>query len=92
MEKPLESLYIARGNAETATMGNPVMIVGHDNMLHILYSKNMTLFGGGLWYRCSHDDGLTWSDERRISSPDSALSLACIATIFSTTLSDNPSA
>ena len=62
-----DPIYIAKGNDETATVNNPVMIVGNDNTLHMLYCKNYTVRGGGLWYRKSTDDGLTWTPEREIS-------------------------
>lgn len=60
-------IYIAQGNSKTATMNNPVMIVGEDNTLHMLYCKNYSIKGGGIWYRYSTDDGLTWSSERELS-------------------------
>ena len=62
-----EPIYIAKGTQETATVNNPVMIVGEDNTLHMLYCKNYSIRGGGLWYRKSTDDGLTWTPEREIS-------------------------
>lgn len=43
------------------------MIVGNDGILHFLYCKNYSLFGGGLWYRRSEDDGLTWSEAREVT-------------------------
>lgn len=62
-----DPIYIAKGDQKTATVNNPVMIVGNDNTLHMLYCKNYSIRGGGLWYRRSTDDGLTWSPEREIS-------------------------
>lgn len=62
-----EPIYIAKGTQETATVNNPVMIVGEDNTLHMLYCKNYSIRGGGLWYRKSTDDGLTWTPEREVS-------------------------
>lgn len=63
-----EPIYIVRGDEKTATVNNPVMIVGNDNTLHLLYCKNYSIRGGGIWYRYSTDDGLTWSDERNVSN------------------------
>lgn len=62
-----DPIYIAKGTQETATVNNPVMIVGEDNTLHMLYCKNYSIRGGGLWYRKSTDDGLTWTPEREVS-------------------------
>ncbi|MBE6633990.1 MAG: exo-alpha-sialidase [Ruminococcaceae bacterium] len=62
-----DPIYIAKGNRNTACVNNPVMIVGNDNTLHMLYCKNYSIEGGGLWYRKSTDDGLTWTEEREIS-------------------------
>lgn len=62
-----EPIYIAKGNSTTATVNNPVMIVGEDNTLHMLYCKNYSIQGGGIWYRYSTDDGLTWSPEKEMS-------------------------
>ena len=63
-----DPIYIARGTEEAATVNNPVMIVGEDNTLHMLYCKNYSIRGGGLWYRKSTDDGVTWSPEREVSA------------------------
>ena len=57
-----EPIYIARGTEGAATVNNPVMIVGADNTLHMLYCVNYSINGGGLWYRRSTDDGITWSE------------------------------
>lgn len=62
-----DPIYIAKGNSTTATVNNPVMIVGEDNTLHMLYCKNYSIKGGGIWYRYSTDDGLTWSEEKEMS-------------------------
>ena len=60
-------IYIARGDENYACVNNPVMIVGNDNTLHMLYCKDYSLGGGGIWYRRSTDDGLTWSEERNLT-------------------------
>ncbi len=62
-----EPIYIARGTPQCATVNNPVIIVGNDNTLHILYCKNYDHNGGGLWYRRSYDDGKTWTPEREVT-------------------------
>lgn len=49
--------YYAQGYGET--INNPVMIVGNDGRLHLLYTCNVG--NGGLWYTYSDDDGVTWS-------------------------------
>ena len=62
-----EPIYIAKGDERHATVNNPVMIVGEDNTLHMLYCKSYSIRNGGIWYRYSTDDGLTWSEEREMS-------------------------
>ena len=74
-----EPIYIAKGNKETACVNNPVMIVGNDNTLHMLYCKNYSIRGGGLWYRRSTDDGLTWSKEVEISKFAESVPHDCFA-------------
>ncbi len=61
-----EPQFLAFGNTQYDTMNNPVMIVGNDNVIHLLYSRNCSMGGGGSWYRRSEDDGLSWSEPRRI--------------------------
>ena len=60
-------IYIARGDANHSCVNNPVMIVGNNNTLHMLYCKDYSIGGGGIWYRKSTDDGLTWSTERNLT-------------------------
>lgn len=62
-----DPIYIVRGDTNHSCVNNPVMIVGNDNTLHMLYSKDYSIGGGGIWYRKSIDDGLTWSDERNLT-------------------------
>ena len=62
-----DPIYIARGDAKHSCVNNPVMIVGNDNTLHMLYCKDYSIGGGGIWYRKSIDDGLTWSTERNLT-------------------------
>ena len=74
-----DPIYIAQGNPTYATMNNPVMIVGNDNTLHMLYCKNYSIRGGGIWYRRSTDDGLTWSEERELSEFAESVPHDCFA-------------
>ena len=74
-----DPIYIAQGNSTYATMNNPVMIVGNDNTLHMLYCKNYSIRGGGIWYRRSTDDGLTWSEERELSEFAESVPHDCFA-------------
>ncbi|MBE6633992.1 MAG: exo-alpha-sialidase [Ruminococcaceae bacterium] len=67
-----DPIYMDKGDDLRACVNNPVMIVGNDNTLHMLYCKNYSLYGGGLWYRRSTDDGLTWSEPRNVYSSASA--------------------
>lgn len=62
-----DPIYIAKGEGDYKTVNNPVIIVGEDNTLHLLYCRNYSLGGGGLWYRKSTDDGLTWSTPREVT-------------------------
>ncbi len=66
-------IYISRGrcaedgNADHITVNNPVMIVGNDNTLHLLFCKDYSIGGGGLWYTKSLDDGKIWSEPSEIT-------------------------
>lgn len=68
-----DPIYISRGrcgadgNENYITINNPVMIVGNDNVLHLLYCRDYCINGGGLWYTRSTDDGLTWSEAREVT-------------------------
>ena len=66
-------IYIARGDENYSCVNNPVMIVGNDNTLHMLYCKDYSIGGGGIWYRKSTDDGITWSAERNLTEYTSSL-------------------
>lgn len=81
-----EPITLAEGSEIGKTMNNPIMIVGNDNTLHLLYcveygtcgicnasAGSSCPHGSGVFYRYSKDDGLTWSDTVNISdatSPD----------------------
>ena len=65
-----EPIYIARGHDYYSrglgeTLNNPVMFVGNDGILHMLFSCNVAR--AGMFYTRSTDDGLTWSEPRDIS-------------------------
>lgn len=62
-----DNIILAEGTEEYATVNNPVMIVGNDNTLHFFYCKNYSVYGAGIWYKTSVDDGITWSEERNLS-------------------------
>lgn len=49
--------YLRKGYGET--INNPVMFVGNDGKLHLLFCCNVGQ--GGLWYCRSDDDGVTWT-------------------------------
>ncbi|MBE6633991.1 MAG: exo-alpha-sialidase [Ruminococcaceae bacterium] len=74
-----EPIYITKGDRTTACVNNPVMIVGNDNTLHMLYCKNYSVEGGGMWYRKSTDDGLTWTPEREITGFAESVPHDCFA-------------
>ncbi len=62
-----DNIILAEGTQEYAAVNNPVMIVGNDNTLHFFYCRNYSVYGAGIWYRTSTDDGLTWSEPRDLS-------------------------
>ncbi|MBE6633993.1 MAG: exo-alpha-sialidase [Ruminococcaceae bacterium] len=62
-----EPIYIAYGTREHACVNNPVIMVGEDNTLHMLYCRSYALNGGDIWYRKSTDDGKTWTPERNLA-------------------------
>ena len=63
------AIYIGRG-AEYAqsgydeTINNPVMTVGNDGRLHLMFSCGVG--AAGLWYCYSEDDGETWTNPQNI--------------------------
>jgi len=76
-----DPIIVAEGAISGRTMNNPVMIVGGDGTLHILYcveygvctkcGQGATLactHGPGVYHSMSHDDGKTWSEPTNISN------------------------
>lgn len=57
---------MACGTDEHPTVNNPVCIVGKDGTLHFLYCEDYATNGGGVLYRTSTDDGITWSAPQNI--------------------------
>ena len=62
-----EPICIAKGDAGCPTVNNPVCIVGQNGVLHFLFCKDYGIRKGGVFYRRSADDGLTWSEARNIT-------------------------
>ena len=60
-------IWLCEGTIRHNTVNNPVMIVGQGGVLHLLYCVDYTVRGGGIHYRRSTDDGLTWSVPRDLS-------------------------
>ncbi len=61
-----EPVTIARGTDEHPTVNNPVMMEDSTGRLHMLWCRDYTIHGGGVWHRHSDDDGLTWSEAAEI--------------------------
>ena len=57
-----DEVVLAEGIESSQTMNNPVMIADDKGGVHFLYCVDYGLDGGGLYYRYSSDDGLTWSE------------------------------
>lgn len=75
-----DPIVLAKGTDRELTMNNPVMIVGKDNVIHLLYCVNYGIctkcntsatssctHGSGVFYRKSIDDGENWSEPINIS-------------------------
>lgn len=65
-----EPVVLADGTQNKQTVNNPVMIAGHDGTAHLLYCVEYGVEerGGGVFYRKSADDGMTWSEPLDISA------------------------
>ncbi len=74
-------IIIAEGATTGKTMNNPVMIVGNDGTLHIIYcveygvctkcnqgATSACTHGPGVYHSMSTDDGKTWSQPTNISN------------------------
>ncbi len=59
-------IILAEGTEQHPTVNNPVCIAEENGMLHFLYCRDYTIDGGDIFYRCSADDGRTWSVPRNI--------------------------
>lgn len=63
-----EPIVMAHGTEQYRTVNNPVCIVGNDGKLHFLYCRDYSVNGGGVWYRSSVDDGITWTEAVEITA------------------------
>lgn len=63
-----DPIIMTQGTEQYRTVNNPVCIVGNDGKLHFLYCRDYSVNGGGVWYRSSTDDGLTWTEAREITA------------------------
>lgn len=64
-----ENTILARGSREGITFGNPVPIAD-GGLVHLLFTRQtgVAAKGGGVFYTCSDDDGLHWSEPRDITA------------------------
>lgn len=65
-----EEIVVVAGLDENLVINNPVMIVGSDNTIHLLYcvEYGVESLEGGVFYRKSVDDGKTWSEASDVSA------------------------
>lgn len=65
-----EPVVLADGTKNKQTVNNPVMIAGRDGTAHLLYCVEYGVeeHGGGVFYRKSVDDGVSWGEPRDISA------------------------
>jgi len=73
--KTFSELMLVDGSTVNKTINNPVMIVGDDNTIHFLYCVEYAVeeLGGGVFYRKSTDDGLSFSEPLEISAQTAAM-------------------
>lgn len=62
------AIVLASGTAEKPTVNNPVMVQDQTDRIHLLYCRDYSIEGGGVWRRYSDDDGLTWSEPIEITA------------------------
>lgn len=64
-----ESQMLAAGSQAGKTVNNPVMIASRDGTVHLLYCVmyGVESSNGGVFYRRSDDDGVSWSEPEEIS-------------------------
>lgn len=60
---------LAAGSQAGKTVNNPVMIASRDGTVHLLYCVmyGVESSNGGVFYRRSDDDGVSWSEPEEIS-------------------------
>lgn len=64
-----ESQMLAAGSQAGKTVNNPVMVASRDGTVHLLYCVmyGVESSNGGVFYRRSDDDGVSWSEPEEIS-------------------------
>lgn len=60
-------VLVLDGTTDGVTMNNPVMIVGNDGIIHLIYCCEYAIEGHDVYYRRSEDDGITWSEPKVIT-------------------------
>lgn len=63
-------VVLVSGTKSNKTVNNPVMIAARNGTVHFLYcvEYGVAARGGGVFYRTSTDDGITWNEPRDISA------------------------
>lgn len=60
-------VLLVRGTEKHHAVNNPVMVQDKNGRIHFLYCEDYAIKGGGVFERCSDDDGISWSEKKEIT-------------------------